>query len=167
MVNSGVKAGDKVAVVMSNSANAIVLCLATLAIGAVWASASPDMGVQAIVDRYDQIKPSIIFAEDAYVYAGKKIMLGGNIASWSRTLKSNNPNLRDVITVPYFDTAVGTSHGVSWKDFVRRGTGLELSFFQLPFSHPAFILFSSGTVRHQWTYASHHLPYFDSLTVLL
>lgn len=156
MVNSGVQSGDTVAVVMSNSANAIVLCLATLAIGAGWASASPEMGVQAIVDRYDQIKPKIIFAEDAYVYAGKKIMLGGNIASWLQTLKANNPNLRDVVTVPYFDTSVGTpsiSHGVSWEDFTRRGTGLDLSFLQAPFSHPAFILFSSGTVRYRWLYA--------------
>lgn len=169
MVNSGVKHGDKVAVIMSNSANAIVLCLATLAIGAIWASASPEMGIQAIVDRYAQIKPKIIFAEDAYVYAGKKIMLGENIISWSQSLKKNNLNLQDVIIVPYFDTPVGASnisHSVSWEDFRRRRTGLDLSFLQAPFNHPAFILFSSGTVRHQRVHAAHCLPNIDSLTII-
>lgn len=149
MVNSGIKAGDKVAVVMSNSADTIVLCLATLAIGAVWSSASPELGIQAIIDRYSQIQPKVIFVDDGYVYAGKKIALEERIVSWSRLLKEKNPNLQDVVIMPYSDTKVAeckVTCGISWKDFSQRGTGMELSFLQAPFGHAAFIVFSSGTV---------------------
>ncbi|KAL4808364.1 hypothetical protein BDV18DRAFT_167923 [Aspergillus unguis] len=148
MVSSGIKAGDKVAVVMSNSADAIVLCLAALAIGAVWSSASPELGTQAIIDRYRQIQPRVIFADDGYVYAGKNISLEERIVSWSRLLKADNPHLQDVVIVPYSGIPIAehkVACGVSWQDFLQRGTGRGLSFLQTPFGHPAFILFSSGT----------------------
>ncbi|KAH8703858.1 acetoacetyl-synthase [Talaromyces proteolyticus] len=148
MIGSGVKAGDKVAVVMSNSVNAIFLSLATLAIGAIWSSASPDLGTKAIIDRYDQIKPKIIFTDDAYVYAGKRISLEDRIESWSRSLTEQNDQLQDVVVLPYCGVSLNisrVSRGITWEEFRRRGRGRRLSFLELPFSHPAFILFSSGT----------------------
>lgn len=150
LVSSGIQPGDKVAVVMSNSVNTIVLCLATLAIGAVWSSTSCESGVKSIWERYDQIKPKIIFADDACVYAGKLIKLEERIASWSHLLAKENDGLCDVVIVPYCNTPFQldkVSHGTSWQEFIRRGRGRKLAFQLLPFSHPAFILFSSGTVR--------------------
>ncbi|KAF9891549.1 hypothetical protein FE257_004016 [Aspergillus nanangensis] len=101
MVSSGVKAGDKVAVVMSNSVNAIILCLATLAIGAVWSSASPDLGSKTIIDCYAQIEPKILFTDDAYRYAGKTILLEERIAAISRALNGQGLQLNHVVIVPY------------------------------------------------------------------
>jgi acetoacetyl-CoA synthetase len=150
MVSSDVRPGDIVAVVMANSVDTIVLALATLSIGAVWASASPELGVQAIVDRYDQLKPAIIFTDDAYIYAGKTIVLQDRIESWSKSLAAHNEKLVNVVVLAYCGGPVEISRisrGISWDDFRQRKTGRELSFLQSPFSHPAFILFSSGTVR--------------------
>lgn len=155
LVSSGVKPGDKVAVVMSNSVNAIVLSLATLAIGAIWSSASPEQGTQAIVDRYEQLKPKIIFTDDAYVYAGKKVVLQDRIESWSKILTEKNDHLQNVVILPNCGVPMdmsGVTRGISWKEFTQRGNKRELSFLQLPFSHPAFILFSSGTVCKTYIY---------------
>ncbi|KAJ5661517.1 acetoacetyl-synthase [Penicillium maclennaniae] len=120
LVGYGIKAGDKVAVVMSNSVNAIVLCLAVLAIGAVWSSASPDIGSKAIIDRYGQIEPKVIFADDAYMYAGKRILLEDRIATISQTLCNNDKQLRNVVVVPYCGTGtpkciVHSAGGVALK----------------------------------------------------
>lgn len=153
LVSYGVKPGDKIAVVMSNSVNSIVLCLATLAIGALWSSASPDLGFQAIIDRYGQIGAKFLFADDAYVYAGKQILLGERIAAVSQALadgRDGQRGLQNVVIVPYCGVPMDMSkirRGISWKEFVGNGIGRALSFCPLPFNYPAFILFSSGTVR--------------------
>ncbi|KAJ6002542.1 acetoacetyl-synthase [Penicillium sp. IBT 35674x] len=148
LVGYGIKAGDKVAVVMSNSVNAIVLCLATLAIGAVWSSSSPDLGSKAIIDRYRQIEPRIIFVDDAYMYAGKRTLLEDRIATISQTLCNDSKQLKNVVVVPYCRVSLNMSkirRGLSWEAFLTNGSGRTLSFSPLQFSSPAFILFSSGT----------------------
>lgn len=150
MVNSGVQAGDVVASVISNSIDAIVICLAALSIGALWSSASPELGVDAIVDRYAQVSPKLIFADDGYIYAGKLIKLEDRIKGWASKIdKRSDSKLSDVIIIPYCKLSVDASkicRGSSLQNFLLRGTGHELSFADLPFSHPAFILYSSGTV---------------------
>jgi acetoacetyl-CoA synthetase len=151
LVGYGIKAGDKVAVVMSNSVNAIVLCLAVLAIGAVWSSASPDLGSKAIIDRYGQIEPKVIFADDAYMYAGKRILLEDRIATISQALCNDDKQLRNVVVVPYCGVSINMSkirRGIFWETFLNNRSGRSLSFSPLQFSSPAFILFSSGTVRY-------------------
>ncbi|KAL4802567.1 acetoacetyl-CoA synthetase [Aspergillus unguis] len=148
LVSYGVKPGDRVAVVMSNSVTTIVLCLATLAIGAVWSSASPDLGSKAIIDRYRQIGAKVIFADDGYIYAGKRISLEERIATVSHALGESGQPLQGVVVVPYCGMPVDISKvrgGIKWSDFVKKGTGRQLSFEKLSFSSPAFILFSSGT----------------------
>lgn len=149
LVNSGVVAGDVVAAVISNSVNAVVICMATLSIGAMWSSSSPDSGTSAIVDRYGQVSPKIIFADDGYVYAGKMIQLEDRIAEWSHKLAVGNKQTQDVVVVPFCDLSTNLAriyHGCTLQTFLQRGKGEDLTFTTLTFSHPAFILYSSGTV---------------------
>lgn len=150
LVASGLVKDDIVASVVSNSVDAMVLCLATLAIGATWSSVSPDLGSQTILDRFLQIKPKFVFADDGFVYAGTLTKLEDKIVEWSQQLTTIISSVQDVIIIPYCKLAVDCSKiakGITWEDFLARCSGRKLSFQSLPFSHQAFILFSSGTVR--------------------
>jgi acetoacetyl-CoA synthetase len=149
MIRSGVGPGDVVAAVISNSADAIVLCLATLSVGAIWSSTSCEMGSEAIVDRYAQIKPKLIFADNAYIYAGKLTKLQERIEQWAKELHTLGSDVQNVVVLPYCDVPINFREipgGLSWDEFEQRAIGRQLSFASLPFSAPAFILFSSGTV---------------------
>lgn len=149
MVNSGVKRGDVIAAVISNSVHAVSIALATLSIGAIWSSTACDMGVAGIVDRYSQISPKIIFADDGYVYAGKTTGLADRIIRWAADIKPHNEELADVVVIPSCNLEVNLSDvhkGCTLDDFLSRDRGHRLSFDAVPFSHPAFILYSSGTV---------------------
>lgn len=149
IIKSGVVAGDVVAAIISNSVDAIVLALAALSIGAIWSSSSNDMGVAGIVDRYSQVDPKLVFADDGYIYAGKTINLEKRIADWSHKLGSSCNKLSDIVVIPYCNLKPDLSnihHGRTLNDFLARDSGEKLSFELVPFSHPAFILYSSGTV---------------------
>ncbi|KAF2806024.1 acetoacetyl-synthase [Mytilinidion resinicola] len=146
MISRGVRASDVVAAVISNSVDAFVICLAALSIGALWSSASCELGAEAIVERFGQVKPKLVFADDGYIYGGKLVRLGERIGDWSHRLAGGN--LSGVVIVPYCDLGIDTGsvyRGETMKDFIDGGVGRELDFDYLPFSHPAFILFSSGT----------------------
>ncbi|KAF2020077.1 acetoacetyl-synthase [Aaosphaeria arxii CBS 175.79] len=150
MLNFGIKTGDIIAAVISNSVYAVCLCLATLSIGAVWCSSSPDLGPEAIVDRYAQVDPKLIFADDGYIYAGKLIQLQNRISQWSETIAKLAPSLQGVVIIPYCKLAMPMSKirfGLSYDNFLQhaRNRDPQLDFHLLPFSHPAFIVFSSGT----------------------
>lgn len=149
MIASGVGVGDRVAAVISNSVDAIVLCIATLALGAVWSASSPDMGAEAIVGRYIQIRPKIIFADSGYIYASKRIDVCPKIEKWSRELAQCNETLR-VVVLPSWKSELSLNkiaRSMHWEDFVKLGGDGPLLLKSFPFSQPAFILFSSGTVR--------------------
>ncbi|KAI1046063.1 hypothetical protein LB505_013985 [Fusarium chuoi] len=150
LINSEVVAGDVVAAVISNSVDAMVICLAALSIGALWSSTSCDMGAGGIVDRYSQIRPKIIFAEQGYVYAGKTIDLSDRIRQWSRELRERDETFTtQVVLVPNPNIIISPLHdsnSCTFGDFSKADRGDQLLFEMLPFSHPAFILFSSGTV---------------------
>ncbi|KAL9562799.1 hypothetical protein ACKAV7_012985 [Fusarium commune] len=148
LVNSGVVAGDVVTAVISNSVDAIVICLAALSIGALWSSTSCDMGVGGIVDRYSQIRPKIIFADQGYVYAGKIIDLSDRIRQWSSELRQRSDMLARVVVIPnptLNSIALHQPNTYTLKGFLKANRGDQLLFEIVPFSHPAFILFSSGT----------------------
>ncbi|CAK7199033.1 hypothetical protein SEUCBS139899_001701 [Sporothrix eucalyptigena] len=149
MVASGVVEGDVVAAVMSNSVDAMVLALAALSLGALWSSSSPDLGAAAIVDRYGQVAPKLVFADDGYTYAGKKVGLAARLADWSATLgKTGEKTLQNVVVIDYSGLRPDINtifRGCAFEDFLKRDTGVPLEFKLLPFSHPGFILFSSGT----------------------
>lgn len=155
MLTCGIKEGDRVAAVVSNSVDAVVICLATLALGAVYSSTSPDMGPDAVTQRFGQIQPKLVFTESGYVYAGKHISLIDRNNTWVPKLRSECGDTFRTVILPHLgtghraDDAVGAT---TWEDFCALGTGRPLQFAQLPFSSPGFILFTSGTVRHSYLF---------------
>ncbi|MDO8789786.1 MAG: acetoacetate--CoA ligase [Sulfuritalea sp.] len=145
----GVARGDRVAAYLPNLPAALVAMLATASIGAIFSSASPDFGVQGVVDRFGQIEPKVLFACDGYWYNGKVIDCLGKVAEIAARMSS----LQRVVLVPYAGNAVGgggdiaaVKHGVSLADFLAPfAAETEIRFEQLPFDHPLYIMYSSGT----------------------
>jgi acetoacetyl-CoA synthetase len=140
--HAGVKPGDRVAGYLPNIPETVVAMLATVSLGAIWSSCSPDFAASAVVDRFGQIKPRVLFAADGYHHAGRTIDCLPAVAAVCKEISS----IERVVLVPYLhaDTkADQVPHGVLFSQFGSAGT--TLSFAQLPFEHPAFILYSSGT----------------------
>jgi acetoacetyl-CoA synthetase len=140
---AGVRRGDRVAAVVANTPETIIAALGAAAIGAVWSSCSPDFGEQGILDRFGQISPSVLFAVDGYVYGGKRVGCGEKIAAVTRAL----PGLRQIVTIPILgDGPSGQLSGaVGWNEWLARGASADEDWELLPFNHPLYILFSSGT----------------------
>ena len=144
MLAEGVVAGDRVAAVLPNMPEAVVGMLAAASIGAVWSSCSPDFGAAGILDRFGQIEPVLLIAADGHLYAGKSHDGLAKLAEVTRAL----PSLRRVIVVPHLSEAPdldAVPGAVSWPDFLGRRAGGTIPFKRLPFHHPLYILYSSGT----------------------
>ncbi|XP_035299237.1 acetoacetyl-CoA synthetase isoform X2 [Cricetulus griseus] len=149
MRKMGVKKGDRVVGYLPNSAHAVEAMLAAASIGAIWSSTSPDFGVNGVLDRFSQIQPKLIFSVEAVVYNGKE---HGHLEKLQRVVKGL-PDLQRVVLIPYVlpREKIDISkipNSVFLDDFLASGTGAQapqLEFEQLPFSHPLFIMFSSGT----------------------
>ncbi len=141
----GVAKGDRVAAYLPNLPAALVAMLATASIGAIFSSASPDFGVQGVLDRFGQIEPKVLFACDGYWYNGKVIDCLGKVAEISARM----PSLQRVVVVPYAGGSgdiAAVTHGVSLGDFLAPFAGeREIRFERLPFAHPLYIMYSSGT----------------------
>ena len=145
----GVVKGDRVAAYLPNLPAAVVAMLATASIGAIFSSASPDFGVQGVVDRFGQIEPKLLFACDGYLYNGKTIDCLGKVAE----IAARMPSLERVVVVSYAGNAsdgggdiAAVKHGVSLADFIAPFAGeREIRFERLPFDHPLYIMYSSGT----------------------
>ncbi|XP_029422383.1 acetoacetyl-CoA synthetase isoform X2 [Nannospalax galili] len=149
MRKMGVKKGDRVVGYLPNSTHAVEAMLAAASIGAIWSSTSPDFGVNGVLDRFSQIQPKLIFSVEAVVYNGKE---HSHLEKLQRVVKGL-PDLQRVVLIPYVipKEKIDISkipNSVFLDDFLASGTGVQapqLEFEQLPFSHPLFILFSSGT----------------------
>lgn len=147
----GVGVGDRVAGFLPNIPEAIVAMLATSAIGAVWSSCSPDFGINGVRDRFGQIEPKVLFTADGYRYAGKEY---GSLAVVSE-LAQSLPKLKGIVVVPFIHSGESLSGPaatleVGYQALIEadeaRGLGDEaINFEQLPFNHPLYIMFSSGT----------------------
>lgn len=141
----GVRPGDRVAAYLPNLPATVIVMLATAAIGAVFSSASPDFGVQGVLDRFSQIEPKILFACDGYFYNGKRIDCLGKVADISARL----PTVRKTVVVPYVTEGgapLPMSKGVWLDAFTAPCADQEdLRFEQIGFDDPLFILYSSGT----------------------
>ena len=141
----GVGVGDRVAGMMPNMPATLIAMLASSAIGAIWSSCSPDFGVDGALDRFGQVEPKVWFVPDGYWYNGKKI----DIASKVSAIAAGLPTVSRIVTVPYIHD--GTLAGFSderaqnWDDFLAPYPAGEIEFVRLPFNHPLYILFSSGT----------------------
>jgi acetoacetyl-CoA synthetase len=145
---AGVKRGDRVAGYLPNQPETIVATLATSALGAVWSSASPDFGVQGVVDRFGQIEPTVLFTVDGYWYNGKPQPILDKVAQ----IVARLPTLRRVVVVPYLQVTSTPPQELrdialaqSWNDFLAPHIAGPIAFERLPFDHPLFIMYSSGT----------------------
>ncbi|MFZ5644605.1 MAG: acetoacetate--CoA ligase [Bacillota bacterium] len=142
--NLGVKTGDRVAGFMPNMIQTVVAMLATTSIGALWSSCSPDFGIKGVFDRFGQIQPKVLFTADGYYYNGKTI---DSLERVSGILKEIN-SVEKVVVVPYTRERAdisGVPNAVHYRDFFSPVTGTEIKFEQLPFNHPLYIMYSSGT----------------------
>ena len=140
----GVAQGDRVAAYLPNLPATVVAMLATASIGAIFSSASPDFGVQGVIDRFGQIEPKVLFACDAYWYNGKVVDCVEKVAAISAAM----PSLARVVLVPYAGTgdAQAIRNGTTLADFLGPHVGeTEIPFARLPFSHPLYVMYSSGT----------------------
>ena len=141
---SGVGVGDRVAGYMPNRIETVVAMLAATSIGAIWSSCSPDFGIQGVLDRFGQIEPKVIFTPDGYFYNGKAFASLGRIARILEKL----PSIERVVVVPYTqqDPDLSAVPGaVLFDDFLGPETAGDIPFEQLPFDHPVYIMYSSGT----------------------
>ncbi|MBN9067899.1 MAG: acetoacetate--CoA ligase [Rhizobiales bacterium] len=141
----GVKPGDRIAGMIPNMPEAIAAMLAATSLGAIWSSCSPDFGVQGVLDRFGQIEPVLFIAPDGYWYAGKRIDVGEKVAA----AVARMPSVRKALIVDYLgsagEVAKATPRGEALTTALSRFAPAEVSFERLPFSHPLYILYSSGT----------------------
>ena len=141
---AGVTAGDRVGGFMPNMPQTVVAMLASVSLGAVWSSCSPDFGIKGVLDRFGQIKPKVIFTADGYFFKGRTFDSLGKVGDILKDL----PTVEKVVVVPHISDApdVGPlGRGVLYDDFKSSEEGLVIEFEQLPFGHPLYIMFTSGT----------------------
>jgi acetoacetyl-CoA synthetase len=140
----GVERGDRVVAYLPNIPEAIVAFLATASIGAVWSSCSPDFGPASVIDRFAQIEPKVLFAVDGYRYGGKDFDRRETVAR----LQKEMPTLARTVVLPYLDPEPDLSslrEAMRWDELLAAGEGAELNFERVPFDHPLWVLYSSGT----------------------
>jgi len=141
---AGIRIGDRVVGFMPNMPETIIAMLAGASIGAIWSSCSPDFGIKGVLDRFGQIKPKVLFTADGYFFKGKRLDSLQRIADILREL----PSIEKVVVVPYTqkDPDIGNvPQAVLYRDFKSAESGLTIEFEQLPFDHPLYIMYSSGT----------------------
>jgi acetoacetyl-CoA synthetase len=148
----GVRRGDRVVAYMPNIPETLIAMLASASVGAVWSSAAPEFGARSVIDRFAQIEPVVLLAVDGYRHGGKDF----DRSSVVESILAELPTVRHAVMLPYLDergappAAWGGAPGeerevLSWDELLARGEGSELSFEQVPFDHPLWVLYSSGT----------------------
>jgi acetoacetyl-CoA synthetase len=139
LVAAGVDQGDRVVALAPNVLETLVAFLAAASLGAVWSSCSPDFGVRAVRDRFTQIEPTVLIAVDGYRYGGRSFDIRDTVDS----LREAMPSLRATVLVHQLDPAATLPGTVSWAEFTSMAAPLE--FTPVPFEHPLWVLYSSGT----------------------
>jgi len=141
----GVETGDRIAGYMPNLPETVIACLAAATLGATWSSCSPDFGVQGVLDRFGQIEPTVLFSVDGYHYNGKHHDLLGKV----RDVVAQLPTLKKVVITGYLSDTPDVARvpgAVTLDDYVAAYEPERvMSFEQVPFNHPLFIMYSSGT----------------------
>ena len=149
LTEQGVQQGDVVAGYMPNIPQTVIAMLATASLGAIWTSTSPDFGVESVVERFGQTKPKVLLAADSYRYSGKEHSCIKPIQQCLAQL----PSVELLIIIPYLSTEMPvvtppTITLMSWAQIIQQGTEAtpyQLEFTPVPFNHPLYILYSSGT----------------------
>jgi acetoacetyl-CoA synthetase len=140
----GVETGDRVVGFMPNIPETVISMLAATSIGAIWSSCSPDFGINGVLDRFGQIKPKVLFTANGYWFKGKSVDCLERISYILKEL----PSIADVVVVPYTEQdpdISGVPDAVHYRNFRSTDANLENEFKQLPFDHPLYIMYSSGT----------------------
>ena len=139
----GVGPGDRVVSYLPNTPEAAIALYACASLGAIWSSCSPDMGTASVLDRFRQIDPKVLIAVDGYRYGGKDF----NRLDVVTTLRSELNTLQHTVLLPYLDSAASLPGALSWNDLLKHPAAQSeaIRFEQLPFEHPLWILYSSGT----------------------
>ena len=135
----GVGAGDRVVALLPNCVEAVAAFLAAASLGATWSSCSPDFGTRAVRDRFAQLAPSVFLAVDGYRYGGAAF----DVRERVQTLRQQIPGLTATVLVPYLDAAARLDGAYSWAELTAEPGPLE--FEPVPFDHPLWVLYSSGT----------------------
>ena len=140
---AGVRAGDRVVGFLPNLPETVIAMLAATSFGAVWSSCSPDFGIKGVLDRFGQIRPKVLFAADGYLFKGKAIDCLENVAAIAGSI----PELQLVVVVPFLNpepSLAAIPNSLLFQDFSDH-LATTLDFAQLPFEHPLYIMYSSGT----------------------
>jgi acetoacetyl-CoA synthetase len=141
---AGVQKGDRVAGFMPNMPEAVSAMLAATSLGAIWSSCSPDFGIKGVLDRFGQIKPKVLFTANGYFFKGKGL---DSLVRVSDILKQI-PSIEKVVVVPYTEEEPdisGIPNALPYKNFRSPDANLKIDFAQLPFDHPLYIMYTSGT----------------------
>ncbi|WP_033294068.1 acetoacetate--CoA ligase [Amycolatopsis jejuensis] len=139
LVDLGVGRGDRVVALAPNCVETVVAFLAAASLGAIWACCSPDFGARAVEDRFEQLAPTVLIAVDGYQYNGRAYSLSERV----ERLRTALPSLRATVLVPYLDPGARVPGTMSWAQLTARTAPLE--FAAVPFDHPLWVLYSSGT----------------------
>ena len=139
LIRLGVGRGDRVVAYAPNSVETVVAFLAVASLGAIWSSCSPDFGIRAVRDRFAQIEPTVLLAVDGYCYGGKRFDVRATVDA----LRTGLPSLRATVFIPYLDPDADLDGAVAWADLIAEPGPLE--FEPVPFDHPLWVLYSSGT----------------------
>ena len=140
----GVEPGDRVAAYMPNIPETLIAFLACASIGAIWSCAAPEFGARSVVDRFAQIEPKVLLVVDGYRHGGKDF----DRTAALETISGGLPSVVHTVMLPYLDSeasATRLSGGLAWKELLARGEGATPHFEQVPFDHPLWVLYSSGT----------------------
>ena len=141
----GIEPGDRVVGWLPTIPEAVIAMLATTSLGAIWSSCSPDFGVQGVLDRFTQIEPKILFAADGYTYS----CTNHDCIARLEEITSRLPSLRRVVVIPLLrndpPTLSKTDLAISWDGAIAQFPPQKINFVQLPFNHPIYIMFTSGT----------------------
>ena len=140
----GVSKGDRVAAYMPNCPETIIAMLAAVSLGAVFSSASPDFGVAGALDRFGQIEPKVLFTTDGYIYGGKTYSILEKVAE----IAGKIPSVKKTIVAPFLKSGppfLKIPKAVWWDEALAAFAPAKIAFEQVPFNHPLFILYSSGT----------------------
>src|SRR5690606_25761151 len=140
LVRLGVGRGDRVAAYLPNIPEALIAFLATASLGAIWSSCSPDFGAPSVTDRFSQIEPQVLLAVDGYRYNGKAFDRSAVV----QDIASRLPGLRATVWVPRLGVETPEIDGATTWAELRSEPG-ELAFEPVPFDHPLWVLYSSGT----------------------
>lgn len=137
----GVKKGDRVCAMLSNSSEAIISFIAVNSLGAIWSCCSPDFGVNTIIERFSQIEPKILITTSGYTYKSKFYDKSDTITDLISSLTS----LENVITIGSYNPNSSNIPSISWTEIMKDDVTQELEFLKVPFNHPIWVLYSSGT----------------------